>query len=153
MEKNNSECVFCKIVKGEIPCHKIWEDKKHLAFLDINPNTEGMALVIPKEHFDSDVFELSDYNLRKLFVVTKQVVKILEKRLKVKRVAMVCEGMGIDHLHVKLYPMHGLKNKFQEIWGGKIKYFQKYPGYVTTELGPKKTKRELAKTAKKIRGE
>ena len=50
---NNSSCIFCKIAKGEIPSVKIWEDKKHIAILDINPNTEGMTLVIPKKHYES----------------------------------------------------------------------------------------------------
>ena len=53
-------CIFCKIVKGEIPSVKIWEDKNYLAILDINPNVEGMTLVIPKKHFDSYVFEMKD---------------------------------------------------------------------------------------------
>ena len=48
-----SDCIFCKIAKGEIPSAKIWEDQEHLAILDVNPNTKGMALVLTKEHFDS----------------------------------------------------------------------------------------------------
>ena len=50
-------CVFCKISKGEIPCFKLWESDKYLAILDINPITEGMTLVIPKEHKDSRIFK------------------------------------------------------------------------------------------------
>ena len=45
-----SDCLFCKIVAGEIPCHRVWEDDSHLAFLDINPIHEGHTLVIPKTH-------------------------------------------------------------------------------------------------------
>ena len=50
-------CIFCKIVKGEIPCVKIWEDKDFLAILDVFPNTKGMTLVLTKKHFDSYAFE------------------------------------------------------------------------------------------------
>ena len=57
--KMKNECIFCKIVKGEIPCHKIWEDEKHLAFLSIYPNTNGFSVVIPKKHFPSYAFSLS----------------------------------------------------------------------------------------------
>jgi len=146
-----TNCIFCKIVKGEIPSVKIWEDEKYLAILDKFPNTEGQTVVIPKEHFSSDVFELPDEVIKKLMITTKKVVKLLEKKLNVKRVAMVCEGMGINHMHVKLYPMHGLKNKFAEIFGGEEKYFEKYPGYITSEMGPEKSIEELNKIAEKIR--
>ena len=53
-------CIFCDIVKGKLPCHKIWEDEKHLAFLSIFPNTEGFSVVIPKQHYSSYAFEQSD---------------------------------------------------------------------------------------------
>ena len=52
------DCIFCKIVNGEVPCHKVWEDEKHLAFLTIFPNTEGVTVVIPKKHYPSYVFDL-----------------------------------------------------------------------------------------------
>jgi histidine triad (HIT) family protein len=146
------DCVFCKIVEGEIGAVKIWEDKDHLAVLDIHPNTEGMTLVIPKKHFESDVFTLSDKDYLEVMIASKKVVKLLEKGLKVKRVAMVVEGMGVDHLHVKLYPLHGLKNKFEEMWATEKIYFEKYEGYISTQLGPQKNKEELEKVAEKIRG-
>ena len=132
------ECIFCKILKGEIPCEKIWENDEFLAILDIFPNTKGMTLVFPKKHFSSDIFELGDEEYCKLLKATKKVSKIVEKGLRVKRVAMVAEGMGIDHLHIKLYPLHGLTEKFEEMWAKQEIYFKKYEGYITTQLGPKK---------------
>ena len=71
MEENN--CIFCKIVKGEIPCHKIWEDEKHLAFLSIFPNTDGFSVVIPKKHFSSYAFDLPDEVLSELVIASKKV--------------------------------------------------------------------------------
>ena len=53
-------CIFCKIIKGEIPSSKVWEDENFIAILDINPNTEGVTLVIPKKHYDSYVFDHQD---------------------------------------------------------------------------------------------
>lgn len=55
-----TECIFCKIVKGEEFVHKIWEDEKHLAFLSIFPNTEGFSVVVTKEHYPSDTFDLPE---------------------------------------------------------------------------------------------
>ncbi|MBS3149123.1 HIT domain-containing protein [Candidatus Woesearchaeota archaeon] len=109
-------CIFCKIISNEIDSAKIWEDNKFIAILDINPNTKGMNLVLSKEHYSSYAFDLQDDILKDIIIATKKIAKILEKSLKVKRVAMVMEGMGIDHLHIKLYPLYGLKEKFEEIW-------------------------------------
>ena len=144
-------CLFCKIVKGEIPAVKIWEDKEFFAFLDINPNIEGMTLVIPKKHFDSDVFDMPEEDYKKLMIASRKVAKLLIKGLKVKRVSFVMEGMGVNHIHVKLYPLHGLKEKFTEMWGKEKVYFDIYPGYLTTQLGPQKPIDDLNKVAEKIR--
>jgi len=146
------DCIFCKIVQGEIPAVKIWEDNKHLAFLDINPNVEGMSLVIPKEHYDSDATDMPDEAYCELMIAVKKVAKLLERKLNVQRVALVMEGLGVNHVHIKLYPIYGLDEKFKEIWAKDLVYFEKYPGYITTQLGAKKTKEELEKVAEKIRG-
>ena len=145
------DCIFCKIVRGEVPAVKIWEDKEFFAFLDINPNTEGMTLVIPKKHFDSDVFDMLEEDYKKLMIASRKVAKLLIKGLKVKRVSFVMEGMGVNHIHVKLYPLHGLKEKFTEMWAKEKVYFDSYPGYLTTQLGPQKPIDDLNKVAEKIR--
>src|SRR3989344_7721920 len=96
-----TECIFCKIVKGEIPAVKIWKDKKHIAILDINPNTEGVTLILTKKHFDSDATDMPNKEYNELMIAAKKVAKLLEQKLKVKRVAIVIEGLGIDHVHIK----------------------------------------------------
>jgi diadenosine tetraphosphate (Ap4A) HIT family hydrolase len=128
-------CIFCKIAKKEISSVKIWEDKKHLAILDISPNTEGMTLVITKEHYDSNATDMPDEPYKELMMTAKKVAKFLEKKLKVKRVVMVMEGMGVNHAHIKLYPIY----KSNEI-----------KGYITTQLGPRKSTEELNKVRNKI---
>jgi len=145
------ECIFCKIVKGEIPCYKIYEDDEFLAFLDINPNTKGMTLVISKKHFDSYVFDMPDKDYEKLLTTVKKVAKLLDKKLGTQRTAIVMEGMGINHAHIKLYPLHGLDKKFQEMWAPEKIYFEKYEGYITTQLGPKADDERLKTLAKEIR--
>jgi diadenosine tetraphosphate (Ap4A) HIT family hydrolase len=144
-------CIFCKIAKGEIPAAKIWEDKNCMAFLDLNPNTKGMTLVITKQHYDSYLFDMPEGIYEKLMIATKKVAKLLEKGLGVHRVAMVMEGTGVNHVHIKIYPMHGLKQKNVEIILDERKFFDKYPGYVTTLLGPKADIAELNKLAKHIK--
>lgn len=146
------DCIFCKIIEGKIPSVKIWEDKENIAILDIKPNTEGMTLIISKEHYESDIFAMSDGEYNNFLLSAKKVVKLLEKGLKVKRVAMVIEGMEINHAHIKLYPLHGLEEKFKEIIAREQAYSNRYRGYITTLEGPKRSMEELEKVAKKIAG-
>ena len=73
-------CIFCAIVKGEAPCHKIWEDEKHLAFLSIFPNTEGFSVVIIKEHYPSYAFNLPDDVLNGLVLAAKKVGKLIDSK-------------------------------------------------------------------------
>jgi|SRR3989344_2226930 len=143
-------CIFCKIVKGQLPSLKVWEDEKHIAVLDINPNTEGVTLVLTKEHYDSDATDMPDKEYLGLMLASKKVAKIIEKKLKVKRVAMVMEGLGINHVHIKLYPIHGLDEKFKEMWAKDKIYFDKYEGYISTQLGQQKSLEELKEVAKKL---
>ncbi len=144
-------CIFCKIIKGEIDSAKIWEDKEFLAILDIKPNTKGMTLVLMKEHYDSDVFDMPDDVYQKFMLAAKKVVKILEKGLGVKRVAMVIEGMEINHAHIKLYPLHSLAEKFKEVVAEKKIFFDKYEGYISTKEGPETDFSELKKLAEEIK--
>lgn len=143
-------CIFCKIASGSIPTVKLWEDDKHLAFLDMFPNTEGMTLVIPKAHFDSDATDMPDLNYSELMLAAKKVSKLLEKGLGAKRVAVVMEGLGINHVHIKLYPIHGLDTKFVETWAKDKIYFEKYEGYISTQLGPELPMEKRQMVADKI---
>ncbi len=144
-------CVFCKIVNGELDSAKIWEDKDFLAVLDIMPNTKGMSLVLTKKHYDSYAFDMPDRIYSRFMLTAKNVSRLLEKGLKVKRVAMVLEGMGINHAHIKLYPLHGLNNKFEEIWAKDKIFFEKYEGYISTQTGEEADIDELKKLAGEIR--
>lgn len=131
----NEDCIFCKIVKGEIPSVKVWEDEKHLAILDIHPNVEGMTLVLTKEHYDSDYTEMPDKPYKDLMIAAKKAAKLLKKKLRVIKVASVIEGLGVNHIHVKLYPIYPSNEK---------------EGYITTQLGPQKSPEELNETKNKI---
>ncbi|MBI5123180.1 HIT domain-containing protein [Candidatus Roizmanbacteria bacterium] len=148
-------CIFCQIVKGTEPSHKVWEDEEHLAFLSIFPNTEGFTVVIPKKHYSSYLFDLPDDVMNNLMIATKKVGKLLDNKLEdVGRTALIFEGFQIDHVHAKLFPMHGTKMKeWRPISSPINKYFNKYEGYVSSNNYKRADDKNLAALAKKIRSE
>ena len=125
------DCLFCKIVAGTIPCHKVWEDDHHLAFLDINPIREGHTLVIPKAHAPY-LFDLDDASYQSLLSALKQVAKRLKEVSQVPRIGVAVEGFAVDHVHVHLVPLTGA-------------------GQLNPELGGPADQAELAKLAERIR--
>ena len=146
--------MFCKIVKGELPCHKIWESDTHLAFLSSHPNTEGFSVVIPKEHYSSYAFDLPDDVLKDLVIAAKEVGKLIDLKLDdVGRTGMIFEGFGVDHVHAKLFPMHGTADmkKWRQFASPIDKYFDKYEGYICSNDSDKADGEKLAEMAKKIR--
>lgn len=150
-----TNCIFCKIVSGEAPSHKIWEDEKHLAFLSIFPNTEGFSVVITKEHNPSYAFENEDEVLTGLVLATKRVAKLIDSKLDdVGRTGMFLEGFGVDHLHAKLFPMHGTEKikEWKPIKSNVDKFFSEYEGYMSSHDWKRADDNKLAEIAKKIRG-
>ena len=150
----NNDCIFCKIVAGAESGHKIWEDANHLAFLSIFPNTEGVSVVIPKKHYPSYAFDLTDEALSELILAAKKVARTLDSALEdVGRTALVFEGFGVDDVHAKLFPMHGTSDMehWKAIESGVPKYFEKYEGYISSHDYERADEEELAGTAEKIR--
>jgi len=150
-----TDCVFCKIVSGEIPSHKIWEDKKHLAILSIFPNTEGFTVVLTKEHLPSYAFNNSDKVLTDLVLATKKVAKILDTYFSdVGRCGMFFEGFGVDHFHSKLFPMHGTANMktWQPIENKRKEFYKTYPGFLSSHNSDRADDIKLDELAKEIRG-
>ena len=109
--------VFSKIIRGEIPCYKIYEDDKNLAFLDIAPESKGHTLVIPKVDVDK-VYELEDADYDALFHAVKKIAKHMEEVLGT-RILMKVVGTDVPHAHVHLMPLdptwtHGRTLKLSE---------------------------------------
>ena len=147
-------CIFCKIVNGEEPCHKIWLDEKHLAFLSIYPNTSGFSVVITKQHYPSYAFRLPDDVLQDLMIAVKKVALLLDEKLEdVGRTGMIFEGFGVDHVHAKLFPMHGTARmkEWRPLNASLDKYFERYEGYISSHDYQRADDQELAALAKKIR--
>ncbi|MFA5935860.1 MAG: HIT family protein [Patescibacteria group bacterium] len=96
--------IFSRIVSGEIPSHKIWEDERFFAFLDIRPIQPGHTLLIPKHEIDS-AFELDDETYSALFLVAKRLIPAIQKATGSARVGLVVEGLEVPHAHLKLIPI------------------------------------------------
>ena len=75
------DCIFCKIIAGEIPSKNIWEDENYVAFLDIQPTARGMTLVVPKKHINSNIMELDNKVIGETMDAVKKVAKILDEKL------------------------------------------------------------------------
>ena len=139
-----SDCIFCKIANGEAPCFKIWENDEFMAFLDIMPNVKWQTLLIPKKHYDSDLFLIDDEKFYgRLMSATKEVIDILKRSLKVQRVWMIMEWMWVNHLHLKLYPMYGLGENWEVNECHWHIFFDIYPWYLTTQMWDQADMEEL----------
>lgn len=99
------ESIFTKIINGDIPCHKIYEDDRVIAFLDVHPQNPGHTLVVPKIQVDH-IWELDDVTYRALWGVVKQLGAHIKTILESPRVGVVVEGFGVPHTHVHLIPIY-----------------------------------------------
>ncbi|MFN3074541.1 HIT family protein [Acinetobacter sp. TY2] len=151
----SDSCIFCKIIKNEMPCHLVDENEDFMAFLTIFPNTLGATVVMPKKHYPSYAFDLEDDVLTGLMLYTKQIAKKLDYFFEdVGRTAMVFEGFGVDHIHAKLFPMHGTKQmheNWKQVSSNVDKYFDQYEGYISSHDFKRADDGELAKLAEGIR--
>ncbi|MFN3530411.1 MAG: HIT family protein [Bacteroidia bacterium] len=108
--------IFTRIIAGEIPCHKVAEDDQYLAFLDIQPLTEGHVLVIPKVEVDY-IFDLEDEWLSGLMLFAKKIAPAIKQAVPCKRIGVTVIGLEVPHTHVHLIPM----NEVQDMNFGKRK--------------------------------
>lgn len=159
LNSNNMEnpCIFCEIATGRFSTPGIfWEDNEFMAFLSIDPNTEGFSCVIPKSHYGSDVLKMPDDVLARFVLAAKRVAGILEDYFTdVGRVGLVMEGTGINHAHIKLVPMHhteDLKNgQWRQYASGKEFWFDRYDGWISSSAGPMASNESLKELADKIK--
>lgn len=98
-----TDCIFCKIITGEIPSTKVYEDELFFGFLDINPVTKGHTLLVPKEH-SSWMQETSSDVVGKIFICTKELMKKMIDRVPCDFVQVVVEGIQVKHFHIHLIP-------------------------------------------------
>ena len=128
-------CLFCKIVKDEIPSEKIYENEKFLAFLDLFPATEGHTLIIPKKHYEN-IFDIPEDVLKDSMEVAQKIASLLKEKLGAEGINLLNSNnkiaqQEVPHYHIHVIPRYS-KDKFEIIFKNKIK------------------DKELKETAKKI---
>ena len=101
--------IFTKIINGEIPCYKIAETEDFFAFLDINPNSKGHTLCVPKKGVDK-IFDLDEETYMGLMEFSRKVALAIEKAIPCNRVGMTVIGLEVPHVHVHLIPLHSMEN-------------------------------------------
>lgn len=111
-------CIFCKIIAGEIPCSKIYEDESSLAFLDIKPVNLGHVLIIPKKHYQ-DLEEIPAEELASLIKVVKKIGELIKTKLRAEAYNLSenngpLAGQIIPHLHFHIVPRY--LNDHIELW-------------------------------------
>ncbi|MEK6951651.1 MAG: HIT family protein [Nanoarchaeota archaeon] len=132
-----SECIFCRIINGEIPCVKVYEDSNTFAFLDLNPVNKGHTLVVPKKHSET-ILDTDEKTLKNLMVTAKKISKAMMDGLKIKGFNIGINqfeegGQVVPHLHIHIMPR--LKNDGIKLWPQR-----KY-----------ESKEEMEETAEKIK--
>ncbi|MBI5456710.1 HIT family protein [Candidatus Kaiserbacteria bacterium] len=115
------DCLFCKIIRGELPTNKIYEDEKTFAFLDINPVNPGHTLVVPKKHA-VDVFEIDEEEWNAVMGAVKKISLAVEKALQPTGINLGMNnksgaGQVVFHAHVHIMPR--FQNDGHELWKGK----------------------------------
>lgn len=101
--------IFTKIINREIPGHIVHEDDRHIAILDINPNTKGHTLCIPKEEVDR-IFDLSEEAYLDLMAFSRKVAIALEKAVPCQRIGVSVIGLEVPHVHVHLLPLQSMED-------------------------------------------
>ena len=101
--------IFTKIISGEIPSYKIAETENYFAFLDINPNSKGHTLCIPKKEVDK-LFDLPEEEYFGLMEFSRRIALAIEKAVPCKRVGMTVIGLEVPHAHVHLIPLNTMEN-------------------------------------------
>ncbi len=145
------DCLFCRIISGDEKSWKVYEDDHHVAFLTPFPNTSGFTVLVTKEHLDSNVLKFTEERFIEMMKTARKLAHHLDERLGTKRTGLIIEGMGINHAHVKLIPMHGIpEGEWSPMLSNNPVYKDIYQGYLTTHDGPKMSDEELDRIQTKI---
>jgi len=145
VEDSKNCCIFCDIIEGRAPCHKIYEDELSLAILDINPFAKGHCLVIPRRHVPW-WHELSEEENASLFRAAKVVAEKMMTALKPDFVCMYARGRRISHTHIFLVPTYS--GDVLDRFFNALEKFQESPPELTA-LREKNSQEDVAKLLRK----
>lgn len=104
MFKVMSDSIFTKIIKGEMPAAKVYEDEAVMVIMDRFPSIKGQAVVFPKEQIDY-IFDVPDALYTHLWLITKKIARAMDSALTPARVCVVVEGFDVPHVHIRVYPV------------------------------------------------
>jgi len=115
-----NDCIFCKIIRGEIPAAKVYEDENILAFLDISQVTRGHTLVVPKKH-EANIYELSPETAATLFSAIPKIAGAIKKAFDPVAMNLLnnngeLAGQSVFHFHIHLLPRYGKDDGFGAVW-------------------------------------
>ena len=128
--------IFTKIIEGEIPCYKVAEDENFIAFLDINPNSKGHTLCVPKEEVDK-IFDMGEHMYLQLMQFSRTVAIAIGKVVPCKRVGMAVVGLEVPHVHVHLIPLNEMDDmRFTKKVNMSSEEFQKLANAIGEKLRP-----------------
>ena len=130
--------LFARIVRGELPQWRVWEDDSHIAFLTPFGNTPGYTVLVPRRHLGSDIFRLTDQEYAGMITTAYIVAQHLKTAFEVEHCGMFFEGYEIDYAHIKLVPVHHnyFNGKAFVPILGPTAYHENYEGHLTTQFGP-----------------
>ncbi len=106
---HKEDCIFCKIIKGEIPCEKIYEDDNCLAFLSIGPVRQGHSLVIPKNHSDN-ILSINSEDSIPVFENVRKLSQVINRAMNSEGINVSIEGVEVSHFHVHIIPRYDEKH-------------------------------------------
>ena len=142
----NDSCFFCRLIQGKEKRWLVYEDDHHVAFLTPFPNTPGFTVLATREHQPSYVPSIEEGRYLELLTTARSLALMLDSKLGTQRTGIVMEGMGVDHAHVKLIPMHGIPNgEWKAMLSGHPEFSEHYQGYLTTNDGPRMCDEDLGR--------
>lgn len=135
---SSDQNLFARIIRGEVPQWRVWEDDAHVAFLTPFGTTPGFTVLVPRKHLQSDIFRLEDQEYAGMAKAAHVVAQYLKDAFKIQRCGLIFEGYEIDYAHVKLIPVH--KEESSQISSfnavvGSASFHDCYKGYLTSQFG------------------
>ena len=134
---NSDQNLFARIIRGEVPSWKVWEDSSHVAFLTPFANTPGYTVLVPRKRLNSDILSLDERNYADILRAAHSCAEVLMGAFQVSRCGFIFEGYEIDYAHIKLIPIHGRSGVENSDNVPRHAEFQMtYQGFVTSQPGP-----------------
>lgn len=128
--------LFARIIRGQLPQWRIWEDEDHVAFLTPFANAEGFTVLVPRAHLSSDIFAIEPLSYTNLMKAAHKVAGFLTQAFGIQQCGMIFEGFEIDYAHVKLIPIHAASETSDDPLEAVEPFHETYQGYVSSLSGP-----------------